>query len=459
MSLGFLLGLTPCDSRISHNMHRKFGFITSYRFIHSFLDCKSCPAWCCRIDFLSPWNLWHTSHEYEFVTELWPLDEVALPKGCVPSTTTNDFLSASWYTNLESLICIKDLIGPYSRLPWHQPNADSKATSVTEILHTHARTHRHMHTHLHTHKHTHTHMACIQQTHTHCPAQTRTHCLAQKCCPQHIYTHTHTYHARTITCTHTCARAHTHTHGMPSTHTYTQTLSRTNTYIYTHRHTLPRGSVVFDPTVSVFLKVTVNFSPLPTPLQCPSLLSTAWRPFAPFEDIQGASVCDMLKARIRTLWLLRVGTLGGNSADGTLGGNSANQASARINASSSRNVPRTPCKLQRWSSALIHSSRNALINPIPIHGFRHRGCLRAHPRCCHPFIVCWLIPIKNGWGFHRWNFWVFLPGISNFGAKKEIRKRNLHVAWYESWRGLVGLLGLWATLRHVCVCVCVALFY
>jgi len=69
-----------------------------------------------------------------------------------------------------------------------------------------------------------------------------------------------------------------------------------------------------------------------------------------------------------------------------------------------RYVPHTPCKLQRWSSALTYSSRNALINPIPIHGFRHRGCLRAHPRCCLPFIVCWLIPIKNGWDFKQLEF-------------------------------------------------------
>ena len=41
--------------------------------------------------------------------------------------------------------------------------------------------------------------------------------------------------------------------------------------------------------------------------------------------------------------------------------NSANEASARVNASSSRNVPHTPCKLQWWSSALNASgSRNVL---------------------------------------------------------------------------------------------------
>ena len=35
---------------------------------------------------------------------------------------------------------------------------------------------------------------------------------------------------------------------------------------------LPRDTVEFDPTVFVFVKVTVNFSPLPAPLQCPSIL-------------------------------------------------------------------------------------------------------------------------------------------------------------------------------------------
>jgi len=104
MSLGFLLGLTPCDSGIPHNMHEKFGFITSYRSINSFLVCKSCPAWCCRIDLLSLWNLWHTSHEYEFATELWPLDETTLSKGSVPSTTSNNLLSVfileSWIPDL-----------------------------------------------------------------------------------------------------------------------------------------------------------------------------------------------------------------------------------------------------------------------------------------------------------------------------------------------------------------------
>jgi len=63
-------------------------------------------------------------------------------------------------------------------------------------------------------------------------------------------------------------------------------------------------------------------------------------------------------------------------------------ARARVNARSSSNVPYTPCKLQLWSSVLIHGSRNALIIPIIIHGFRHRGCLRAHLRCCHRLIVC-----------------------------------------------------------------------
>jgi len=64
-------------------------------------------------------------------------------------------------------------------------------------------------------------------------------------------------------------------------------------------------------------------------------------PFAPFEDIQGASVCDMFKARIRTTWLLRVGTLGGNSADGTLGGNSANQASLHASTQAAAGTCRT----------------------------------------------------------------------------------------------------------------------
>jgi len=129
-------------------------------------------------------------------------------------------------------------------------------------------------------------------------------------------------------------------------------------------------------------------------------------------------------------------------------------ARARVNASSSRNVSHTPCKLQRWSSALIHGSRNALIIPIIVHGFRHRGCLRAHPRCCHRLIVSWIgwNPIENGWGFNKWNFWkiccrefrILEPKINFFSGKKPIR--------YERWGGLVGWLGLWATFRHVCHC-------
>jgi len=103
--------------------------------------------------------------------------------------------------------------------------------------------------------------------------------------------HTHT-HARTDTCKHTCTHTHTHTHTFHAlnTHIHTQCLAQTK-HRDTHQHTLSRGSVVFNPTVPEFVKVTVNCSPLPTPLQCPSPLSTALLPFAPCEDIQSV-ICS-----------------------------------------------------------------------------------------------------------------------------------------------------------------------
>jgi len=112
-------------------------------------------------------------------------------------------------------------------------------------------------------------------------------------------------------------------------------------------------------------------------------------------------------------------------------------------------VPHTPCKLQRWSSALNASgSRNVVIIPILIHEFRHRGCLRAHPRCC-PRCLCVdsnrLTPIKKI-GFSTIVIW--LPGISNFGAF--FWRKCPSVACYERGGGLVGWLGLWATFRHAC---------
>jgi len=48
----------------------------------------------------------------------------------------------------------------------------------------------------------------------------------------------------------------------------------------------------------------------------------------------------------------------------------------------------TPWKVKPWNSVLNASgSRNVLIIRIIIHGFRHRGYLRAHPRCCHRLCV------------------------------------------------------------------------
>jgi len=85
-------------------------------------------------------------------------------------------------------------------------------------------------------------------------------------------------------------RTHTHMPCLEHTHTHTHCLAQTK-HRETHKHTLPRGSAVFDPAVSVFVKVTVNFSPLTIPPQCPSPLSTALLTFAPFEDIQSV-ICS-----------------------------------------------------------------------------------------------------------------------------------------------------------------------
>jgi len=112
-----------------------------------------------------------------------------------------------------------------------------------------------------------------------------------------------------------------------------------------------------------------------------------------------------------------------------IGGNSANQTwtSASVNARSSRNVPHTPCKLQRWSSALnASSSRNVFIIRIIIHWFRHTGCLRALIRAVATASLCVesnrLIPIKNGWFFNIWNFFAanfeFWSQKSIFSIKK-----------------------------------------
>ena len=106
------------------------------------------------------------------------------------------------------------------------------------------------------------------------------------CASIHGYTHAHT--CVCVPCfvcvqnTHIPCFEHTHTH----THCLAQTKHRE-----THKHTLPRGSAVFDPAVSVFVKVTVDFSPLTTPPQCLSPLSTALLTFAPFEDIQSV-ICS-----------------------------------------------------------------------------------------------------------------------------------------------------------------------
>ena len=67
----------------------------------------------------------------------------------------------------------------------------------------------------------------------------------------------------------------THT---PNTHTHTRT------HTHTHTHTCPTGSLVLLPTVSVSLKVTSNFCPFSTQLQCPSPFSRIRLPL-PFEDI------------------------------------------------------------------------------------------------------------------------------------------------------------------------------
>jgi len=138
VSLGFLLELTLCDSRIPHNMHEKFakfGFIASYRsptlfryVSHVQLDV----VWstCCLPQICD------TSCMPVGMSSFQNFDQTTLSKDCVSSTTTNNFLFASSYTNLESWICIKDLSGSYSRLPWHQPSADSMATVATPLLHT-----------------------------------------------------------------------------------------------------------------------------------------------------------------------------------------------------------------------------------------------------------------------------------------------------------------------------------
>jgi len=48
----------------------------------------------------------------------------------------------------------------------------------------------------------------------------------------------------------------------------------------------------------------------------------------------------------------------------------------------------TPWKLKPWNSVLNASgSGNVLIIRIIIHGFRHSGDLRVHPRCCHRLCV------------------------------------------------------------------------
>jgi len=79
-------------------------------------------------------------------------------------------------------------------------------------------------------------------------------------------------------------------------------INNTNKATHTHMCThLPNGSIVFDLVLSVFAKVAVKIPPLKIPLQCLSPVSRA----SPFEDI----ACDMFEPRVRTICLLRVGTL------------------------------------------------------------------------------------------------------------------------------------------------------
>jgi len=201
--------------------------------------------------------------------------------------------------------------------------------------------------------------------------------------PTHTHTHTHIRtHAQTHTRAHAHTHIHNHTHGMPWTHTYTHTLSRTNkTQRDTQKHLAKRPCSVWSHCVS-FVKITVNFSPLLTPLQCPSPLS----PFAPFEDIQSvisskpvsephecSGLVHWWHARTRAHTHTHTCT------------HTCTHAHTHTHTwhVGSRNEPHTPCKLQQNSALNASDSRNVLIIRIIIHRFRHRGCLRADPRCRH----------------------------------------------------------------------------
>ena len=256
----------------------------------------------------------------------------------------------------------------------------------TAYARTHRQMHAHMYTHTHTHTHAHTHMLCLQHTHTH------THCLAQ------------TKHRDT------------------------------------HRHTLPRGSVVFDPTVSVFWKVTVNFSPLPTPLQCPSPLSTALLAFAPFEDIHPVIFSKPISEPHDCSGLVHLcGCVCTRAAAGMC---RTHLASYSVGVQFSTQAAAHTCQVK----ALEFSSQRKRQQERAYHPNNHTRVqtqgLSQSSSALLPPLGCWiklLTPIKNGWIF---NSCIFFAGNFEFWSQKSIffeKKAHTLRVTKGRWGWLVGL--------------------
>jgi len=160
-------------------------------------------------------------------------------------------------------------------------------------------------------------------------------------------------------------------------------------------------------------------------------------------------------------------------------------ACARVNASGIRNM-HTPCKLQRWGTIQSASSGVSAVSGTPrrsvdwrwntgltqslrmhaetfhkiivfwliIHGFRHRGCLRAHPRCCHRLLCVEWKANPNPRIFSSSAFQHSEKFAENFRfwGQKSILKKNRNVACYEwggeGWLGLWLLFGMYITVRR-----------
>ena len=237
-------------------------------------------------------------------------------------------------------------------------------------------------------------------TYTHTVSHKHTHTVLHKIVVPNAYTHTHTHiRTRAKILAHTHAHSHTNMACLEHTHTHTHCLAQT--HIYTHTDTpCQEAEYYLIPLCRCFWRSLWNFPlchyrfsvrlrclhlcrPLPVlkTFRAPQSVICS-KPVSEPHDYPGSAHWVATAQMVHWVATAQIKRLYASTLALTL-------ALSRLFATCSRNVPHTPCKLQRWSSTLNASgSRNVLIIRIIIHWFRHRGCLRAHPRCCHRFVCC-----------------------------------------------------------------------